>query len=201
MPLQGRTWESNVSLRSAGVPVTGIVPASITSIKFRKTGDTSFQTKIPSVSNWREIGSGLYVLTWSETDMSGIGSFWFSVAGATFDAYIETMEVIPNPLSNTISPPLCTITGNIMDLGGEPDQSQQLRFRIAKYPAALYSAMLSGTPKTTVPDANGSFSVSLVRGAIVIVEIDNAGLKVQFTVPNQETATLLSLIPTINNAP
>lgn len=201
MSIQGRTWESNVFLSLSGVPVTGILPAGVTA-KYRRAGDTALQTKALTASDWVEIGNGLYVIKWTTSEMRAVGPFLFQLSGgSSFDSFYDGFDVLPYPVGSVITPTKCIVTGNVMDLGGTPDQDMQIKFRIAKYPASFQGAIAGGKPIFTTPDPLGAFSVSLLRGAIVIVTMEGAGLKQQFVVPDQDSAALLDLLPPINNNP
>jgi hypothetical protein len=200
MPIQGHAWESVIDLSLAGVSVPGVLPSQLI-VKYRRTGDTSLQAKTMSSANWVEVGGtvGLYILKWSSAEMGMVGSFWYQVSGATFNPHIEKMDVLPAQVGAIISPTLCVITGNLSDISAVPDQSGAIKFRLVKTPATFQGALASGRVIQTLADSYGTFSVSLVRGAVVIVEIESAGLKQQFTVPDQGSANLIDLLPPINN--
>lgn len=201
MAIQGRTWESNVILLLSGVPVTGVLPSNVT-VKYRRVGDTTLQTKAMSSANWLEVGNGLYTIKWATTETQAVGPFLFQLSsGAVFDSFYDEFDVLPYPVGAVLSPTKCIVTGNIVDIGGNPDQDLQVKFRIAKYPATYQGAIAGGKPIYTTADPLGAFSVALIRGAIVIVSIEQAGLKQQFTVPDQDSAALLDLLPPINNNP
>jgi hypothetical protein len=200
MAIQGRAWESNVPLDLGGVPVTGVLYNQVT-VKYRKLGIYALTTKIVASTDWVEIGNGLYVIKWSSSEMNTVGPFLFQISGAGFDPYLEEFDIEPYPVSAIITPGTCIVTGNIVDLGAHPDQKQTIKFRNVKYPAAHSGAILSGAFIYTMPDAFGAFSVSLIRGSTVVIEIEGAGLKQQFVVPDQDSANILDLLPPINNTP
>lgn len=200
MAIQGRTWESNITLDLAGVPVTGVAYNQVT-VKYRKTGTYTLDTKTLAVTDWVEIGNGFYVIKWTASEMNSVGPFLVQITGATFDPYVEEFEVAPYPIGSIILPSTCVVVGNIVDLGARPDSRQRIKFRNVKYPAAYGGAVLSGAFIDTMPDVFGAFSVALIRGSTVIVEIEGAGLKQQFVVPDQDSANLLDLLPPINNTP
>jgi hypothetical protein len=200
MSIQGRTWESNVDLSLSQVSVPGILPTAIT-VKYRRAGDTTLQTKAMDSTNWVEVGGaiGLYILKWSTAEMGNIGAFWYQVTGPAFDKHIEKMDVIPAQVGSIISPTKCVVTGNLADISGSPDQDSVINFRIVKTPATFQGALATGRVLHTTADSYGTFSVTLVRGAVVIVEIERAGLRQQFTVPDLGSANLIDLLPPINN--
>jgi hypothetical protein len=99
--------------------------------------------------------------------------------------------------ASLVPPNLCTISGNVVDLGGVPAAGTRIVFRIAGVPKRTGDSLVVSDRITTYPGAEGSFSVNMVRGAVVLVEIDPAGIKNQFTVPDLPTASLLDLLPPI----
>ena len=58
-------------------------------------------------------------------------------------------------------------------------------------------SLIDGSLLRTTPDAFGNFSVVLLRGKKVIVEIERSGIKQTITVPEQATANLVDLLPPI----
>lgn len=197
--LQGRTWKVFISLSSSGVPVTGVLPGDVT-YAFMRQADTSLQTKTLTATEWAEVGNGLYTLVISSDETAQIGGLYLSLAGGSFDAVTLNADVHPNPVS-PVEPEKCVVSGNILDVGGNPERNLDVRFRIVKLPATTSAALIGGGPIHTRPDAYGTFSAALLRGAIVLVEIPGAALRHQITIPDQETASLLDLLPPIDNNP
>lgn len=200
MATQGRVWETNLVLLSSGTPATGLTFSDLT-VQYRKMGDTSLTTKTLVAEDFVEIGGGLYVLKWSEEDMNTLGSFYFTITGAGFDGVTREIEIFAATVGSLISPTSCIITGNISDLGGDPGQGAEVMFRLAKRPSANTNAFILAEPVRTNPDVYGTFSVVLVRGVKVVVEIPKAGLRHLIEVPDQESANLIDLLPPIDNLP
>lgn len=198
MALQGRTWESNVRLSLSGVPVTGIVAADVT-VRYRRVGDTTLQVKPITTLNWIPVSNGLYTLKWAVGDMSTIGPFYFEVTGAGFNPHISEFDVTPTPITSLVSPGVCIVSGNVANLEAMPSSQQAIIMRLAKSPAVVSSAFILGDGIRTLTDAYGNFSVAIARGVKVIVEIERTGIKQQITIPNQETANLIDLLPPITN--
>lgn len=193
---------ANVAVRlldGSGNPVTGVLYSGVT-VKYAKAGATSFSTKVLASADWTELGYGIYVLNFSPTDMSTLGTFVYYLSGSGFVANWSTFDVSPVPLSLLANTPLCVVSGNVVDLGGQAysDQSQNLviSFRVASVPQQVGgTSIVSSKLLTTTTDAYGNFSVAILQGAIVIVEIDPLGIRQKITIPAQTSATLLSLLP------
>lgn len=199
--LQGRTYESVIRLQTALlVPVTGVL-FSQAAVEMRKTGVYSFAVKTLTALNWKEIGLGYYAIIWSEGDMSALGSFVFTAqgidGGPSFNYVSGQFDIEPQPLSTLIAPERCVVSGNIIDIGGEVGTESWITFRIAKTPSISGASMVEGKIVRTVPDVFGNFSVTLLRGKKVVVEIPQSGLKHTITVPDRETASLVDILPPI----
>lgn len=200
--LQGRTYESVIRLQTALlVPVTGVLFSQVT-VSVRKTGVYSFAVKTMSALNWKEIGAGYYAIIWSSEDMGTLGDFYYTVThhgGPIFTRLEGNFSIYPVPLATLAAPERCIISGNIIDIGGEVGSESWITFRIAKTPSASGASLIEGKILRTVPDVFGNFSVVLLRGKKVVVEIPQSGLKHTITVPDQETASLVDVLPPIND--
>lgn len=155
------------------------------------------ETKATVSGDWLEIGNGLYVLKWASSEMSALGPFYFEVTGATFDPHISEFDVMPNTPAQIVSPGVCVVSGNIVDLGAQASTGHPIRFRLAKAPALAAGALVAGAVLETRPDAYGAFSIALNRGSKVVVEIEAVAIRQQITIPDQETANLVDLLPPI----
>ena len=191
---QGQPLEKIVELSLSGVPVTG-VPRSALTFKYWRSGDTSLQTATIQASDWTELENGLYIFKIPAPIMNTIGSFYFRLSGSGFDLHEEQFDVHPAPLQLVAQNNKCIITGNLVDLSGEATQGQQVVFRVTQLPAKISSSMLSSNRIVTTPDALGNFSVAIVQGAKVIVEIQQAGVFAEILVPEQPSAQLIDLLP------
>lgn len=196
MALQGRSWESNIRLSLAGAPVTGALRAAVT-VRFRRPGGTTLETKTVVAGDWLEIGNGLYVLKWFPSEMAAVGPFYFEVVGGAFDPHIDEFDIMPNTPSQILTPGTCVVSGNIVDLGAQASTGHPIRFRLAKAPAVAAGAFVAGAILETRPDAYGAFSIALNRGSKVVVDIEAVALRHQITIPDQETANLVDLLPPI----
>jgi hypothetical protein len=202
--LQGKVYETVVRLEvdsGYGItPVLGVLPTEADAA-IRRTGTYSFQLKALDVDSWIELGGGYYVIVWKPADTAALGEVYYTLEsnGVVFNRLEGKFSVEPLPLSAISSPAKCIVSGNILDLGGEPSTESWLNFRVAKTPSVLGGSLVEGKILRTIPDAYGNFSVVLLRGKKVIVEIPQAGLRHTISVPEQETANLVDLLPPIND--
>lgn len=196
MPYQGIGYETTVRLMDGSTPVTGILPGDVT-VKIRKTGDILFTEKVMNADSWVELENGFYILRWNASDMSEIGSFFWSIAGAGFDFQAYEFQVSPYPVMPAMTPATCVVSGNMVDLGGTPEAFADIVFRPIKLPTEANGILITGRPIRTKPNAYGSFSVSLIRGMQAIVDIEWVGIKTQIIIPDAATANLIDLLPPI----
>ena len=191
-----RPWSTTVRLTLSGAPVAG-VPVGALTLKVWKPGETVFLPRTLAAPEWVEIGDGFYAILWTDDDMDTLGEFRFFLTGAPFDPVTGAFDVEPAPFETLASPAVCVISGNVFDLGGQPVQNVALVFRPLKLPSVINTSFVATGLIRATPDAYGNFSVALLRKASVLVELEPAGLRAQFTVPDQETALLVDVIPPI----
>jgi len=192
---QGQANERVVYLVNGGTPVTGLVDTDVT-LRFRKKGE-DFQNKALTSTNFKELEVGLYSIDFEGNELDTLGPLTFRINGAGIDQYVETFDVDPIYLGALVPPGICIISGNIIDLGGDPVWNAIISFRTVDLPSIVGSSMVAGTFVKTITDVSGNFYVSLIRGATVLVEIEKTAVKYQFGVPDQETANLVDLLPAI----
>jgi hypothetical protein len=197
--LQGRPWKIFVNMKDiSGDPVTGILSAEVV-LRYMRQNDAVMQSKTPASTDWVETTTpGVYSVLLSSDDTSQLGGLYVSAEAPTCRPFTQVFSVLPNSVAS-VQPGKCLIVGNIVDIGGNPERNVSVRFRIVKLPATVGNAVIGGDPIHTQPDAFGAFSALLIRGAVVLVEIPGAALKHQITVPDQETANLVDILPPINN--
>lgn len=79
-------------------PDTGVVAGS-TTISYRKEGATSWSAKT-ATGNWTEVGKGVYLISWSTTDLNTIGRFDFVVEVSADINYYGSLVVSANLLDD-----------------------------------------------------------------------------------------------------
>jgi len=193
---QGQSREVVLFLSLAGAPSSGITPAQVI-VETRKADTVGFVPKVLTSSNWLEIGSGFYALTFSSSDFNTLGPYLFTAQSTRFDNFkYETFDIDPVPISMGVAPSTCIVSGNIVDIGGQPGRNQNIIVRPVNFPQTTGgTSLVASDPIQTIPDAFGNFQVVLLQLQIVIFEIERTGVTNQVTVPAQSTANLLDLIP------
>lgn len=190
---QGYATERVVYLTLAGSPVTGVLDTDIT-LRFRKKGG-SFQEKTMTPSNFTELEAGFYAVGFESSEMDTLGQFVFRITAGPIEQYVQTFDIDPVYLGAITPPGICIVSGNIVDLGGDPVWNSPVSFRIVDLPKVVDPSLVAGDFVRTITDVAGNFYVSLIRGATVIAEIPKTALRIQFEVPDQETANIVDLIP------
>lgn len=196
MILQGQPTDILVRLTLASVPVTGVLFNQVTMTLWKNSGVT-FAARPVITTDWVEVGNGYYVLKLNASDSSQLGMMVFKLNGGLFDEYSKELFVEPAPIALLVSPQTCIVSGNTLDLTGQVMVGKQVIFAPTDAPMAYNTSVVNYSRIISYTDALGNFSVKLLRGAAVIVEIPEAGLRAQFTVPDQSTALLLDLLPPI----
>lgn len=91
--------ERTVLLLNGTVPAVGITNSNV-SVKYKKTGQTSFQTLTVTTLNWIEIGNGFYTLVFSPIETDTVGTFAYNATGAGFDNLVFDQINIVDPNSD-----------------------------------------------------------------------------------------------------
>lgn len=165
------------------------------SVYYSKNGD-DFELKTLAIEDWSELGNGYYTLRWNALDMDTLGEFSFRVVCPyANEDYFEKFDVVPAPFGVDAQAPICVVTGNLIDIGGDPSSNCQVIFRPQYVPGVAGYSLISSEIIRTYPDAFGNFAVKLLRSAQVLVEIEKAGIKYLITVPDAPSATLIDLLP------
>ncbi len=169
-------------------------------VQTRKTGETAFVTKTMAVEDWVELGEGFYALKFSEEDTDTLGEIFYRITStgySFFDEVTGKVDVVAPLINALITPQTCLVSGNVVDLGGDPGLDVDITWRIAKTPSVASDSIVDGRILRTRPDAFGNFSVILLRGKKVVVDMPRSGLKHTITVPDQDAATLVDILPPI----
>ena len=199
MPFQSQSWESVVFLALAGAPAAGLAHSDVT-LEYRKTSTSAFEEKELEAEDWVNLGGGYYAIRWAAEEMSNVGSFFFKIEGNDFDTIGMELKIEPTPLAFLVTPEVCVVSGNVINIGGQVGQNSVIHFRVPRVPLRVGSSLLDSEIIRTYPDALGNFSVQLLRGATVLVEMTQSGIKNQIVVPDQQTAQILDLLPPISNS-
>lgn len=193
---QNKAWETNLYLAQNGIPATGILYSQVL-VKYKKAGQTAFTVRPLNLGELVELGSGFYALSWPALYLDTLGTLLYTISGAGFNNFLyDTFDVDPVPVSLAYVPPTqCMVLGNITDIGGNPARHRTVSFYPPEFPVIVGSSVVDADKIYTTPDALGNFSVMLLQGQTVIVEIERTGIRVQITIPVASSANLTDLLP------
>lgn len=113
-----------------------------------------------------------------------------TVSGATS----ETYNGVVAPPGTPVSPSLCTVYGTIQDLGGNAIENAAVTASLVSHPTIVSSTGISVESPATVTDSNGYFELTLLRTAVVNLEISAIGLRKQVTIPAAATVEFTTLL-------
>lgn len=186
--------ESTFRLSSEGVSTTGLTYEDV-SVHIRKQGEAAFAEKTLSESDWTDLGSGFYAVKWSEDDMDTLGDFRYLVMGSDFDDVTGCFDVEQAPIAVAADAQTCIVSGSIIDINGDPSRQETIIFRPQRIPALSGATLLNSNAIRTTTDAFGNFSVALVRGTKILVEIERLAIRYLIEVPDVSSTSLVSLLP------
>lgn len=177
-------------------PALNLIYTDVT-VRMRKPyGDC--ETRPLSVEEWQELEDGYYIVKWTPGDMAAPGLFFFKVwCFGCSDWAVSSFDIVPQPFYLDVEAPICVVTGNIVDIGGSPLAIETIVFRPLYVPVVAGPSIVAAGIIRTSTDAFGNFSVKLLRGMQILVEIDRAGIRYQILVPDLPTAPILDLLPPI----
>lgn len=182
-----------IALDDADDVVTGLAYTDVT-VEYKKYDSDVFVPKTLVSADWEEIGDGVYTILFSEDELDVAGAFVFKVEGDDIATHIEIISVISDGSSEDIDVEVCTVSGYVYDVTGEPVEGAAVRVRVLGFPTTVDDlAVLVDTSSAVYTDDNGYFEMSLVREAYVDISISAANYRRQLTVPDSATASLFSI--------
>jgi len=82
-------------LDTSSQAVNNVLHSEVT-VQYRRSGQTSYTTKTLLAGEWAEVGDGVYLLTFTDGELSTPGSFRFLVMGTAFVRHERDLLVIDN---------------------------------------------------------------------------------------------------------
>jgi hypothetical protein len=142
---------------------------------------------------WAEVGSGVYEVEFTATELDTLGSFIYKVTGATIEQYVEVVDVVAATQPTTpTSLDTCLITGHVFDVAGNPIANATVSAKILAPPSLSGEVGLGNSRVSVKTDASGEFFLELVRLAYVDITISSMNYRRQLTVPNSASVNLFS---------
>jgi hypothetical protein len=187
-----------------GSPRTGIIFSQV-DVSYKKASQAVFSVKTLLVTDFRENGNGVYEILFSAAELDTIGSFLYVVNnnGAlpapdirqfVGQAYIEDSA---SYTPGTISLPTNVITGNLINLKGQPLIGAAVSARILSAPEILGTSPNIGGVGTDIEsaqtDSAGFFALELLQGSVVDITIPRVNYRRTLTVPGNTTDRLFDI--------
>lgn len=198
------TWLTFIALDSGtDAPRTGITFGQI-AVNYQKEGATTLTAKSLLVSDFREIGLGVYEILFSAAELNTLGMFLYVVnsngtlAPPAIKQYVDQANVQAATVPSTaITLATNIITGNVVDLNGVAIEDAAVSARVLEMPAIAGTYPNIGGVSTdmvsTRTDSNGFFSLTLIQGSVVDITIPRVNYRRTLTVPNNATDVLFLL--------
>jgi hypothetical protein len=192
----GRQSDFLIRLLNGTNPVTGIAYDDI-SVFLWKQGDTTWAPVGILSSEWKELDNGYYIINLRASMLNVLGAMAIKVSGTPISTVIKEGFIEPLPPLFAIDASKCVVSGNIIDLTGDTgNKNYDIEFSLVTLPQKIGGVSLVSSDKIhALPDAFGNFSVMLLCGTTVLVEIERAGIKNQIVIPDQTSANLIDLLP------
>ena len=145
--------------------------------RLRAAGTGTWHEKKLDPVSWQAVGHGVYVLTIEPTEVPACDQLIFLVESRpglklAIEPMLRTARVVP-PSAQLVPGDLAVtrVCGRLVGLDGKPRVKAPLIFRIHQPPLLSGGIAVTGDPTTIESDERGYFSVDLVTGATVSVQI------------------------------
>jgi len=189
-------------ITNSGTPVTGLVFGNIV-MNYLRPDDTAFQPYTLDALHWLEVGNGWYHLVLDgQAVLNEIGPVVVQVSSfpgplppnVPFTAIQFQEDVIPKTIEEFVPAGACMLFGNFIGADTLAQGGQNVSARIVNQPFTSGSSVGVNTRVSTRSDAQGNFSLELPRLALVLIDIETAGIRKQFTVPDQDSISLVDAL-------
>lgn len=155
----------------------------------KRAGATAWRPKELTPANWQEAGHGVYVLSLDPGDVDEVGGLVVLITPAPdvkspVTSTLHHFEVVESRYAGTIPAiPKTTICGHVVTLDEKGRAKAQVTARVAQFPLVLGGAGICNDIVTVETNDDGFFSLTIVTGAIVNVQIPCINYSRQFVVP------------------
>ena len=188
-----------------GDPRTGILFNQI-DVSYKKSSQTVFSLKTLAAPDFVENGNGVYEITFSASELDTLGSFLYVVNGNgalptpairqfVGQAFIVTSAAYT---PGTVSLSTNVLTGNLLDLHGDPLVGESVSARVLEAPSiqGSVSPNIAGISTETVSaqtDTAGFFALELIQGTVVDIVIPIVNYRRTLTVPANSSDVLFDI--------
>ena len=125
------------------------------------------------------------------TDPDGLPEDYYQVTAVSSTGE-ESRPTPPKKASQSLAE-VCVIHGAVVSLSGYPVPDLAVKATLMVAPTDLQGLHISKKPVVALTDAYGNFSIALLQGASVLLEIEDIGYSRTFTVPALDFVVLPSV--------
>jgi hypothetical protein len=186
------------------LPRTGIVFSQVV-VSYKKSTATSFTTKTLVTGDFREIGNGIYEISFSAAELNTLGSFLYLVQGGGtlpapairqyFGQAVIQAAAAYTPGAITLS--TNALTGNLVDIQGQPLAGETVCARVLVVPTLFGTTPNRGGIGSDLvsaqTDASGFFVLEVLQGSVIDITIPAVSYRRTLTVPAHSTDKLFDL--------
>ncbi len=125
-----------------------------------------------------------------------VGTYVFKLVGYELEEYFQK-EAYPQPLSSSPAPGVCIVTGNVRTVSGNSQyyKNTVISAHPLKLPKEVNGSLILGSKVHTYADHEGFFSLPLIIGMTVLIEIPDSGVRFQAVIPEVESIRIEELMP------
>lgn len=180
--IEGRHASVDILVGRAGLTSTDVA------CHIKRAGATAWRPKELTPASWRDAGHGVYVLSLDPSDVDEVGLLVVLIAAAEtktpFPPTLRWFEVIEARYAGgTPAIPKTTIVGHVVTLDERGKAKAQVTARVAQFPLVLGGAGICNDVVTVETNDDGFFSLTIVTGALVNIQIPAINFSRQFVVP------------------
>ena len=178
--------------------VADLITEGITDItlQVKKPSGIVFSEVVLEPEDFIEINYGYYNIKLKKELLNEIGTYIFRISSYQNETFVEK-ECIMSPISAKVPASVCIIKGDIADITSVSDTFAGVKVSVKplKLPLKVSGHLIQGKSVITYTDYSGLFQVPVIRGATVLIEIIDVGLRFQAIVPDQDEIDIVDLIP------
>jgi hypothetical protein len=184
------------------VPYTGELPTAavrrVADSRWFQASDKSWQVAIVN-NSMAELDAvnepGRYFLDFDQSSdvITGSLSYRAKLVNTGAHAMLEYQDLAFGPLGSAVPPVMCAIQGTLFGMGGGPLVNAMVRATLVPTFTDRLGRGIEEALIETFSDATGSFSLAVVQGAVIRLEIDAIGYDRRVTVPASSSVVFTTL--------
>ncbi len=191
------TLENTATLVAAAINgATALVTATASGTGGDSLSLAETDTFTSGVDYLEDLGAGFYELDFTSTELDTSGPFHVRVTGSIVRAIVLTGYVLTSvptvEAPEGPTPPTATVFGYVYNIDGTPLAGATITARTLNTPATYTDgssgAVLSSRLVTAKTDSTGYFTLDLLIGSTVQVNVPSASYRRTFVVPSTSTS-------------